>query len=307
MVGWSRSTTMPLVRFHTHNGVNIGLSEEGQVARRVASFANAITFSEKPLLPGEIFLVEVDEQEPGWSGHLRCGLTQHIPSKLYPARPGQPIPGDFIYKFLELDEDERVGIGQIPQYSMPDLTKMGKSWIFAITKYHNKVPEPNRENGEVDETNTSDFIKDYGDFLLVGHKPIPKALLVKDFVAIDMELAAEASRTASPYVRPPLNYSQRYFPTSIGSRIGVTYELRGGRAYMHFLINGEDQGASLMEEADLDQPFHASIDVYGTTKQVRILQLNYGKCQVLAFRPKCLIQLSQNPNIKRGKMSRILM
>jgi len=55
-------------RFHTHGGLNITFENKNQTAIRSTSFANAITFSEKPLAPGEIFLVEIEETETGWSG-----------------------------------------------------------------------------------------------------------------------------------------------------------------------------------------------------------------------------------------------
>lgn len=44
---------------------------------------------------------------------------------------------------------------------------------------------------------------------------------------------------------------------------------------MHLLVNGEDQGATRMDGAEIDQPFYATVDVYGTSKQVRIVQVNH--------------------------------
>lgn len=55
-------------RFHTHCGSNVVLENKNQTAFRNSSFANAITFSERPLAPGEIFLVEIEGTETGWSG-----------------------------------------------------------------------------------------------------------------------------------------------------------------------------------------------------------------------------------------------
>lgn len=43
---------------------------------RKQSFANALCFSEKPLRLAELFLIEINSKEVGWSGHLRLGLSE---------------------------------------------------------------------------------------------------------------------------------------------------------------------------------------------------------------------------------------
>lgn len=67
-------------------------------------------------------------------------------------------------------------------------------------------------------------------------------------------------------------------PTDTGSRIGLFFiptKKDPNLAEMHFIINGEDQGACTNNIPYKDGSLHAVVDVYGTTKQVKIIQL-YG-------------------------------
>lgn len=67
-------------------------------------------------------------------------------------------------------------------------------------------------------------------------------------------------------------------PTDTGSRVGVMYvptRQDSDKAEMHFIINGKDQGPSTKSIPYKEGALHAVVDVYGTTKQVKIVQL-YG-------------------------------
>ncbi|XP_063977293.1 neuralized-like protein 2 [Diachasmimorpha longicaudata] len=219
-----------ITRFHPSHGRNIILYDDDTVAYRKASFADALTFSEKPLQPDEIFLLEIEKHERGWNGHMRLGLTQIDPKTV-----------------------DRNGI---PQYALPNMVKMGQSWIFAITS----CPNVNIEG-----------ITRYGEsILLQGRK------LKTDGITV------HTSRGLIPYaaLTPNLTQndtSQDILPTETGSRIGVMYVPQAGTdlAEMHFIINGVDQGVCGKDIPYREGPLHAVVDVYGTTKQVRIVQL-YG-------------------------------
>ncbi|XP_050300317.1 neuralized-like protein 2 [Anthonomus grandis grandis] len=236
-----------ITRFHSYHGEHIVLSEDNTVAYRKKSFANAVTFSEKPLQPGEIFLVEIEQNESGWSGHMRLGLTQLDPLRMY-------------------------NTGSIPQYALPDLADIGTSWIYGISKAHNSIFEYGLDNGKKCIRYGGKKLTRDGNSVKTckGAVPIsllkPKALGLVDILATDM-----------------------------GSRIGVMYLPTDEKtAEMHYIINGEDTGPCVKGIPYKNAPLHVVVDVYGTTKKVRIIQLYLVPTLQAACRDAILTHITHN-------------
>ncbi|KAK9892306.1 hypothetical protein WA026_019110 [Henosepilachna vigintioctopunctata] len=215
-----------ITRFHPYHGEHITLSEDNTIAYRNRSFANALTFSEKPLLPGELFLLEIEQNERGWSGHMRLGLTQLDPLTIYET-------------------------GSIPQFALPDLADIGTSWIYGITKAHNSVIEYEDCEGRRCIKMGGTKITTDSNIIKTCRGTIPVGLL-------------KSNRA----------FAGGISPTDMGSRIGVMYiPTDENKANMHYIINGEDQGPCVKGIPFNDAPLHVVVDVYGTTKKVKIIQL----------------------------------
>ncbi|XP_060627438.2 neuralized-like protein 2 [Anolis sagrei] len=221
---------LPPTRFHPVHGANVCLDPSGTRATRLESFANGVCFSREPLEPGQIFLVEIEEKELGWCGHLRMGLTALDPGALE----------------------------AVPEYSLPDLVNMGHSWVFAITRNHNRVAT------EGDRHRDRDLLSS-------------PYLCIEEAVKIPRDKLVGRSRPGRySHLLDDLYKTNALPPTARKSRIGVLYAPRpDGTADMHIVINGEDMGPSA-RGLPASRPLYAVVDVFASTKSVRVIQVEYG-------------------------------
>lgn len=226
----------PPTRFHPVHGANIRVDPSGTRATRVESFAHGVCFSREPLAPGQVFLVEIEEKELGWCGHLRLGLTALDPASL----------------------------AAVPEFSLPDLVSLGHTWVFAITRHHNRVPREGRPEAEAAAPSR------------------PPALLVEPYLCIEQfriprdRLVGRSRPGLYSHLLDQLYELNVLPPTARRSRLGVLFCPRpDGTADMHIVINGEDMGPSA-RGLPAFQPLYAVVDVFASTKSVRLVQLEYG-------------------------------
>ncbi|XP_044277245.1 neuralized-like protein 2 [Varanus komodoensis] len=223
----------PTTRFHPVHGANVCLDASRTQATRVESFAHGLCFSHEPLAPGQVFLVEIAEKELGWCGHLRVGLTAQDPR----------------------------GLAPVPEYSLPDLVNLGDSWVFAITRNHNRV-SPRGAEEQVSAGARGFLLSPY---LRIEHVRLPRDQLV-----------GRSRPGRYSHILDELYRANVIPATARRSRIGVLYTLQpDGTADMHVVINGEDMGPSA-RGLPASRPLYAVVDVFASTKSVRLIQLEYG-------------------------------
>ncbi|KAM4852682.1 E3 ubiquitin-protein ligase NEURL1 isoform 2-T2 [Thomomys bottae] len=98
--------TTPLL-FHPHTkGSQILMDLSHKAVKRQASFCNAITFSNRPVLIYEQVRLKITKKQCCWSGALRLGFTCKDPSRIHP--------------------------DSLPKYACPDLVSQSGFWAKAL-------------------------------------------------------------------------------------------------------------------------------------------------------------------------------
>ncbi|EDL94375.1 neuralized-like (Drosophila) (predicted), isoform CRA_a [Rattus norvegicus] len=93
--------------FHPHTkGSQILMDLSHKAVKRQASFCNAITFSNRPVLIYEQVRLKITKKQCCWSGALRLGFTSKDPSRIHP--------------------------DSLPKYACPDLVSQSGFWAKAL-------------------------------------------------------------------------------------------------------------------------------------------------------------------------------
>lgn len=142
----------------------------------------------------------------------------------------------------------------LPGCSLPDLTKMTdkKACILAVP--------------EVDISNLGSSFRQCG---IIGND---------DYLDTYRGTCSRTILEAVPQLRETvINTNSRFVrSTAVGSRIGIFYHTVGDLAVMHVLLNGKDCGHYAIGIPYKRRKIYAVVDVYGKTREVRIVQINSG-------------------------------
>lgn len=171
----------------------------------------------------------------------------------------------------------------LPQYALPDLAQLGRCWISAVTKSRNRLQyhhSPERAHSSLQAQYTS--VLGNSEVISTSCGRVRRSMLQPSYSLLRSAFLNGASGQSSfDSDDPSLNATKKLIlATDVGSRIGVMYcpDETGYYARMHFIINGEDQGPSdeLIPLNEGSASLFAVVDVYGTTKQIRLIELYKG-------------------------------
>ena len=194
---------------------------------------------------------------------------------------------NYLYLLLQVDPAKQEN--GLPQYALPDLAQLGRCWVSAVTKSRNRLQfhSPERARSSLPAPYTS--ILGNNEVISTACGRVRRSMLRPSYSLFCSTLANNGNgHTSQDGEEPSLKAAKKLLvATDVGSRIGVMFcpDETGIFARMHFIINGEDQGPSeeVIPISEDSAPLFAVVDVYGTTKQIRLIELYKGKNNALVM------------------------
>lgn len=195
-------------------------------------------------------MLEIESNEAGWSGYMKLGLTQMDPSARYP----------------------------LPAFSKPHLVDAVpcRSWIFPVHSNMDYSDRParrisSRRRRSVTGSSSSGSQEPSSSSDTEGACSSPSEYNCSEYSPEEVE---DSFQELSLTTTRSTSWNSGYvLPTDVGSQVGVVYRVNQetGLADMHFILNGMDRGIKAASIPYKDSPLFAVVDVYGTTKKLRIV------------------------------------
>ncbi|XP_006756717.1 PREDICTED: E3 ubiquitin-protein ligase NEURL1 [Myotis davidii] len=246
--------------FHPHTkGSQILMDLSHKAVKRQASFCNAITFSNRPVLIYEQVRLKITKKQCCWSGALRLGFTSKDPSRIHP--------------------------DSLPKYACPDLVSQSGFWAKALPEeFANEgniiafwVDKKGRVFYRINDSAAMLFLNGVRTadplWALVDVYGLTRGVQLLDSELVLPDCLRPRSFTALPFSTEALVDRKEFWavcrvpgPLQSGDILGLVVNAEGE---LHLSHNGAAAGMQLC--VDASQPLWMLFGLHGAITQIRLL------------------------------------